>query len=566
MLKDQLLLILANVKIHVTKQVENNKTSTSPITDEKVLLKLICDVVTQRYPNDLSLVKTNTDCLVLCDELNVIEDYLAQQIALHPNEILPMVYLANARLQVGCYNAACEDFCAIFKTSGEEKLTSNLSLLSQEERIEIARVHRLHGFRFLEKEGNYKNGAECFSVAVCSIGKSAIGLVLARGFCHMHLNDFPSAEKDFDLCLSSDMEAAPVWCARAILYATTTHVEEALRDFHIAFSTDVNSCYQSVVKLPIEQVETFSQLIIEFVRQEIQRSNETRTDSPDSLSLETERFQPPGTDFDVRVINYSEFLCNLFPDNVNYWLSRIACVHISFGSSTAFYELSPLLERYPDNIQLRTWKGVLLSHQRKFEDAIETLKSVPHNEETNGILFYLTIKLRKQLHEEIICKALTVREQQCFEDAIELYNLSLLLIHDNIDAINGRKECFESLGETKKWLKDLNKAMTLQPTSDHSYKRAQYYISQRDEVKACKDYITALELNESHTLDMVSMAGNTEEVAQLFHSQALASLEMRNMDEAHAYCEAGLKFTPHDKKLKHIREQSRLNTSKCSLQ
>ena len=579
MKSNQLLHILENAKTYIEDKIEKNKNTKSEtikdqLQEERNFLKLVCQTLTRKNPNDLSLARIYCDCLILCEEFSMIENYLTNQIHQHPMEILPVIYLANARLKMGAYNAACQDFRALLQLSGEEKLIENLSLLSIEDRMEIARVHRLHGFRYLDKEFAFQDGVECFSVAISAVGKSSIGLILTRGYCYMHLNHFDLASKDFNYCIRKDESSAPALCARAVLYAVTTHVEEAITDFQKAFTSEINSCYQSLVKLPLEHVSIFCQLVIQFVKQEIERvrnrdkmrNEKVELSDTDCWKESDFRREPSGSDFNSQVLNYSEFLCNLFPENIDYWSTRVACLHVSSGSNAALFEVNHALSKFPNEDSLIIWKGVLLLHQQQFDEAIIQFKDYKSSEDLMDIISYIHINLRNQFHEVLLRKAKTLQETECYDDALKLYNFSILLSNKNIASLRGRMECFDKIGETKNWLKDLNETMTLQPTSDYACLRAQYYIAHGMELDACEDYITALTLNERNTINIVIKNSNTETVTKLFYNHALNALGLKNMEDVIKYCEAGLKFNPNDKRLRQLKERTNLESNKCTVQ
>lgn len=574
---DQLKDIVENTMIYIQEEIEKNmnsrnETIVNQIQEEREFLKSISQIFSRRDPTDLTFAKIYIDSLMICEEFSIIENYLSNLIKLKSLEILPIVYLANCRLKIGAYNAACEDFRALLQFTSEEELSKGIRQLPVEDRMEIARVLRLRGFRYLEKEFAFEDSIECFSVAISAIGKSALGIVLTRGYCYMHINDFEKAGIDLDVCLQQDKMSVPALCARAVLFAVTTHMDKAMEYFQNAFRSSTTSSYQSFIKLPLEHVLVFSQLLIQFVKQEIERVGNCKQTNSERDTLSNEgcwkdyRNEPSGSDFDDQILGYSEFLVDLFPENIDYICTRIACLFISSGSAAALFETKQALMKFSGEECLIIWKGVLLLDQQQYDEAINELKDYKSSDTLVETLRYLKTEQRNQFLDVLRNKANSYKESECFQNALVLYNFLIALSNKNIDALRGRLECFDRLGETKNWLRDLNETMSLQPTSDHACLRAQHYIKNGKDEHACDDYIKALELNEKNTINIVSKVTGVESVSQLFYRLALNSLEQKSIEEVSKYCDAGLKFNPNDKSLKQLKERISTNANKCVIQ
>lgn len=548
------------------KEIDSDDDMKSDVYEAKRMLMLVSYLLSYKNPDQLSFANLHVDCLVLCGEYELAQAFLVKLVKDYPEERLPMVYLANLRLKLGAYVAATEDFRTLYMMWGMQGLLDDLSNLPIEDRREIARVHRLHGFRFFNRTERFHEAAECFSVAISAIGLSATGLFLSRGFCYIHMNDYNKAIDDFNKCLHADDSIAAALCARAVLYAVTTHVEEAILDFQKAFSIDASACQQCLTKLPMEHALTFGQLIIQYIKQELEETTKhkkTHHHLNDIHSMENISHHI----FNIETVKYSEFLCKVFPNNTDYVSTYIEALYVANESSAAHYETNSALNTFPGNPLFVAWKGVFLTQQRKFDDATTYLKDMKTNaEEVLHILSYLDQKMKKNIFDKVTSKARTLADIQKHGEALAYYNIASMLYTKDVASLRGRMECHYKIDETKKWLRDLGKVINLQPTADDICLRAQYYRSQGEELKACEDYIAALAVEEEKTIEIVTINSNGDEIVELFYSCAWCMIEMDKHAEVLRLCNAGLKFDPYHKNLKQLRDKTRSNVSKCVIQ
>lgn len=547
------------------KEEEEMKT----LNELKSLLSVSGQLLSLKSSDNLQMAKIYIDCLYICGSLDEAQMYLIKLVKENPNDILPMVYLANIRLKAGAYIASTEDFRALLSMYGKSNLERNLENLTFDERKEIARVHRLHGFRYLAREASYKDAAECFTVAICAInGPLAIGLLLSRGYCYMHMNDFDKAAADFKECLSQNDKLASALCARAVLYAITTHVEESLTDFHEAFTSNSISCQQCLPRLPLEHVLIFSQMLIQYVKQGIEGVVD-RKNPLYSISEIDNNFNESNEnhykELDKQYLSYSHFLCQVFPKNIDYIATYVECLHLRHERTTMQVTIEQAITSFPDETILRAWNCVFLAEQRQLEEAIMQVQNLQADQEQlNRAFFYLSKKTRHHLFDRVFKKAVKSVENSKNEDALNFYNIAHMLNNTDVATIRGRMKCYQVLGETKNWLKDLTKLLQLEPTVQDYCARATYHQKQGEELKACEDFISALELNEQETKEYVIINSNSDDIVRLFQNTAITMVDLNKPKTVTRLCDAGLKFDTSHKGLLQLKERS--NTNKCCIQ
>ena len=534
--------------------------------DVEVFFLMISQFLAIKNVHQIKFAKIYVDNLLLCGKNEIATTYLTQLIKLHKDEVLPMLILATLTLKMAAYVAGTEDFRMILNMAGEEKLKTDMQLLSDDEKEEIARVHRLHAFRFLSKDGSYQDAIECFTIAICSIGTKAVGLVLSRGICYMHLNNFDEASKNFDVCLKHEPKTPSAMFARAVVYAVTTHVEEAIKYFKSAFELNPTACKECLIKLPLEHALTFAQLIFQYIKQELERVRVTKK----NLYIDANEFdnlkQRNVDGFDIRVTKYSLFLCNAFPGNVDYLCTHIECLYAAKDINYALRQVSIYLSVQPDRY-LYAWKAVLLSFQKRCDEALSEFFQIEKlDDQIRSILLHLPPKERKFLLDLAYQKANSFYGSSQYENAVIFFNVARVLSNNDTKALKGRMKCYQKLGLIDKWLNDLSDIIKFEPNASELQLRAQHYQKEGEDTQACEDYISALKLNEQETIINVTTNSNGDDVINMFYNTAWQMVEYKKPKEVLRLCEAALKFDPKHKGLKQLRERSNSDLQKCVIQ
>jgi len=559
--------IVIKMQMYFTEQLTNG-TDFKLIKEEKTIFLMITQLLAIKTQHQLKFAKLYGDCLVLCGENDIASAYFTQLIKVHENETLPMIHLATLRLKMGAYNAATEDFRTILAMIGADKFSENLNQLKLVELSEIARVHRVHAFRYLSKSMSYKDAADCFSVAICALGIKAVGLLLTRGFCYMHLNDFELAKRDYNSCLSIDSTITSAMFARSVVYAVTTHVEEAIKDFRVAFRTNQNACKQTITKLPLEHVLTFAQLVIQYIKQELERVRAIKTKLYEIQTLnKAHKEESKANGFDVEVLKYSDFLCSSFPKNIDYLCTYIECLHVSKDNTVAVKHVDLYIKLFPATYAFHAWRSVLLASFKRYDEVVNELHNVTEiDNDCQHVFSYLEYPDKKQLAERVYQQALYLSSHDRHADALIYYNEAVLFSNKEPKIIRDRMKCYQKLSETKKWLEDLTEVILLEAEASDLQLRARYFQTTGENFLACQDYITALELNEGETIINVTINSNGDDVVELFYNTAWHMVEIERPKEVLRLCETGLKFDHKHKGLKQLKDRAKSNLTKCVIQ
>ena len=233
--------------------------------------------------------------------------------------------------------------------------------------------------------------------------------------------------------------------------------------------------------------------------------------------------------------------------------------------TTAYSAVCNCIKTLPDERIFRVWCCIQLVEQRQIEEAIAQISGVQTlTDQIERVFLYLNQKKKLVMYERVIKKANQEMEKKNYATALNHFNVCVLLCSGNIEALRGRMQCYEKIGEVKKWMKDLSRILQLAPNVADYCLRGQYYQSQGEDMKACDDFISALEISELETRETINVNSNGESVLQLFHNTALVMADLNEPKTVARLCESGLTFDPNHKGLRHLKERS--NVNKCIIQ
>ena len=518
---------------------------------------LLFEFLIKLFPADLELHLLYVDTLVNLEQLEEAQMTLINLIKRIPEEIQPMIQLANLRMHLGAYVAAVEDFRILLRVIGTSSFAANLLALSDEDRREIARVHRQHGFRYLQKENSHADAVECFSVAIAAIGSLATGLILARGFCYVHLNEYASARNDFTSVLTFDSNNAAAFCGRSVTFAMLGLRDSCIKDIEVALRLDSEKSEQALKKLPFKCVEVFGQMLLEHASSLIRQLSETGPEKMEEI-LDEE-------DLEMLI----EFLHNAFHETYHYCKLYLEFLIVSEQFEEASDKIDLMLKNNPDDPWLASLHGFILIKLSNAEESVDILNKLTESETAHlkKVLNRLSDTERKEICKISAKKAEDSSQHKNTSDAIKHYSLALLAINGkDIGLLRGRYKCFQSEGNSEKAVEDLSLIIDIKPELQDLCARAKYHDSFGREKSACEDYIRALEIDEVCTIKTLEQESLLKSTVTLFYNAANGLFVSQQHQEVLRFCEFGLKLDQNHKGLKQLRYRTKCVVNKCVIQ
>ena len=515
-------------------------------------LRCVCEFLTKVYSRDLSIHLLYVEVLVATQRYGDAQELLVYLIRRVPDDPFPMIHLANLRMRFGAYVAAVQDFRIIMRAIGSAKFAEYIVQLPLEDRQEIARVHRQHGFRFLQDEKAYHDAIECFNVAIIALGGTATGLILVRGFCYTNLGDFELALNDFLSVIEREPDNTAAMIGRAIVYSVFDNETECTKDLSKILKDKKDSALKVLQKVPISCVRVFASLL----KNRVQFILDDEKGAIDDVKLELGGM-------------YAEFLYAVFGNSSVYGTLYAQYLLVSGKHEAAMIEVEKVLRTVPDDDVALSQKAFLLAKSSRTQECISVMRALSETKADilEGYLKRLTIRERNELKTNALKEAKDRIEAKENAAAIRWYNLALVIAgKKDLEVLRGRFECFLDDGMLEEALADLSTVIEAKPSYSDYCIRAKLHDSLGKEKQAWNDYIRAIDLDEERTVNLLNEQSIAKHVLCLFCMAANGAFVRERYQEVLRLCDFGLKLDPNHKELKQLRYRTKCVINRCTIQ
>lgn len=157
-----------------------------------------------------------------------------------------------------------------------------------------------------------------------------------------------------------------------------------------------------------------------------------------------------------------------------------------------------------------------------------------------------------------------------YEKALDYYTLAILTSKDNPRYLRLRASCLMHLKKYDKALKDMEKVIqkhgcnSLKTRVEDHCAKGRLLLSMAEEEAAVKQYIEALQLDESMALCSIMNGPGSEILTKTFHKIAQYNFEMQHYEEAWKITDYGLKIDKNTE-LKKLKTRLKREASSCSI-
>lgn len=161
-------------------------------------------------------------------------------------------------------------------------------------------------------------------------------------------------------------------------------------------------------------------------------------------------------------------------------------------------------------------------------------------------------------------------KEYCYEKALGYYTLAVLTSKDNPRYLRQRAACLMHLEKYDKALKDMEKVIqkhgrnSLKTRVEDYCSKGYLLLSVAEEEAAVKQYIEALQLDESMALCSIMNGPGSEILTKTFHKIAQYNFEMQHYEEAWKITDYGLKIDKNTD-LKKLKTRLKREASSCSI-
>ncbi|XP_050787081.1 tetratricopeptide repeat protein 34 isoform X2 [Gopherus flavomarginatus] len=397
------------------------------------------------------------------------------------------------------------------------------------------------------------------SFAIIASGGYAEESLLTRARCYGHLGQKKTAIFDFNAILKEDPRNVQALSGRGFIYLALNQQKEAVQDLTSALKEDAAVAIPEILSLKHEAQVLITQWLLDHCRTVLTELVADK-DLPKEETLK-DLIVIGGS---LIKINSKEARCHILYTDILIAGGRYedALLHLqgSFGQAIADKSANAQLAV----LQLKRRNMLPAAH------SLSILAEKGHGE-LGFLLNFLDAKQRQNLSQVAAQEGNALIKDHHYETALNYYSLAILTSNNNPRYLRQRAACLLQLKEYGQALKDVDKVIQKHEShglraqvEDHCSK-GQILLSLADAEAAVKQYIQALQLNQSLALCSITNGPGRKILAQTFHQIAQHYFEIPRYEEAWKTVAYGLIIDTNNNELKKLKTKIKREASGCSV-
>ncbi|XP_067872862.1 tetratricopeptide repeat protein 34 [Heterodontus francisci] len=409
------------------------------------------------------------------------------------------------------------------------------------------------------KEGDtyVKEAVAFLSLAIISSGGTDEASLLTRARCYAHLNQKKTAIFDFTTILKARPAHVQARCGRAFMYVVLNKQKEAVQDIALALQTDQKLAIQEISSLKHDA----QSLISHWMRAHCVNTLNGIAEAKEKV-FSDELVNLPAIGQSLHLINERDSTCHIL--YVDILIAKEMY-------DDALKHLQEIFGQVPNDVAATARYGLIQMKRKNVQLAVQNLSILAeeNNKDLEFLLQFLENKPRHHVAQVASQEASTLAKGNQLEKALRYYTLAVLASKNKAKYVRARAVCLTRLKQYERALKDLREVIK-RSTSSNSPELVEDYCSTghiqllilKDE-EACKDYIKALQLDQSVALTNISSRPGRLSLSQHFQRIVLRYFEQQLYEEAWHLAEYGLIIDESNTELKKLRARIKRDASGC---
>ncbi|XP_067826370.1 tetratricopeptide repeat protein 34 [Heptranchias perlo] len=402
-----------------------------------------------------------------------------------------------------------------------------------------------------------KEAVAYLSLAIISSGGTDEASLLTRARCYAHLNQKKTAIFDFGTILKANPAHVQARCGRAFMYVVLNKQKEAIQDIASALRTNQKMTIQEISSLKHEAQNLISSWLHDHCINTLIRMAEAKEKV-----------------FSEELVNLPAIGQSLLVINGKDSTRHILYVDILIAKEMyddALKHLEEIFRKVPNDVAAKARYGLIQMKRRNTQLAVQNLSMLAEkdNKDLEFLLLFLDSKSCHHVVQVASQEASILAKENQQEKALRYYTLAVLASKNKAKYVRPRAMCLTRLKQHERALKDLREVIK-RSTSSNSPELVEDYcctghiqlLILKDE-EACKDYIKALQLDQSAALTNISSRPGRLSLSQHFQRIALRYFEQQLYEEAWHLAEYGLIIDENNTELKKLRARIKREASGC---
>ncbi|XP_060115128.1 tetratricopeptide repeat protein 34 [Heteronotia binoei] len=409
-----------------------------------------------------------------------------------------------------------------------------------------------------QSDGYIKEAITYLSFAITAAGGFAVDSLLTRARCYGHLGQKKTAIFDFNAILKEDPGNVQALSGRGFIHLALNQKKEAVCDLISAIQGDPALAVTEILSLKQEAQTLIHQWLLDHCRALLLELGAAAKESPSGEVLK----ELTVVGESLMKINSKETKSHiLYVDTLaadGRHKEALAHLQGSFGQTA------------PDD-SVNSRFGILQVKKRNIYTAAHILASLAAKDydELPFLMNFLDTKQRQSLAQVSAKEGNVLVKEDCHGKAIGYYSLAILASNSNPRYLRQRASCLGHLKDFQRALKDMDKVIQNHSTNGLRTKvedfcsQGHMLLAVSKEKEAVKQYIKALQLEQTLALTSIAAGPNRDALSKAFLRTAQSSFEMSLFEEAWAATEYGLVIDPDSNDLKKLRMRLKREVSGC---
>ncbi|KFV55700.1 Tetratricopeptide repeat protein 34, partial [Tyto alba] len=408
-----------------------------------------------------------------------------------------------------------------------------------------------------QEDADIKEAIAYLSFAIIASGGYAEDCLLIRAQCYGYLGQKKTAIFDFNAILKEDPRNVQALSGRGLIYLALKQQKEAVQDLISALKVEAGVVIPAILSLKHEAQGLITQWLLQHGRSVLTELVATK----DLSKEETLRDLLMIAKALVKICKdaqYHIFYTDVLIANGKY-AEALDHLQEAFGYSLADDFASARLAV----LQLKRRNVAVAAH------LFSTLAKIDERE-LGFLLNFVDPKQQQHLSQIAAQEGNMLIKEYRYEKALGYYTLAVLTSKDNPRYLRQRAACFMCLKKYDKALRDMEKVIQKHGrkslkrcVEDHCLK-GHLLLSMAEEEAAVKEYIEALQLDETMALCRIMNGPGSEILTKTFHKIAQYNFEMQHYEEAWKITDYGLKIDKNAE-LKRLKTRLKREASSCSI-
>ena len=511
------------------------------------------DILTRAFATDFECHLVFAEILQSMCKVDEAQAILVRLVTHNPDDYLATLHLAALKMRRKKTADALEDICTLLKTIGEEKLSSSLLRLTDDDRARLTREAHCEGVQRFNTRPGDASIEEYFSVAIAASPNKAFESYIWRAKLQAFKGKFDLAINDLTSVLAKKPNYVEVLCERALLFTLQNNRKASYQDLLQALLLNTQALKNFILALP----EDRKHLILRTLE--------------DCAQMLFSHYLSRGIRSKF-ILKLCHLLVQIGSDVVSYH-SMYADGLIIFEDYRKAAEELDITERLcPEDVSVLSRSGLVYTKLNEIEAAASKFQKVTeiNPEAVDFALKALNSAQKQSVFQEAIEKANQHTNLNQNSHALGYFSLAAVAASDGQrnEILRMRSKCFERLLRFQEAIEDLTSVITSGvPIVGDLVARANLHLLNDNFNSACLDFIVAMDTQEVTALTLISSYPGKEAAIKAFLKAAMTDLNRRKFSNGLRVSTYGLKFDPNNIELKTLKRKFELGVSnKCFIQ